>query len=427
MLKIGVDKISTRHLYIGDIILEFRGIEIRWICVDSNEKFDFYYGANQTLIKEGMHASSVLSDEGVQTYDLTKEIFLGEEVLAFNGIVDPLASAFYHLTRMEEYQLSNPDQHGRFKSKDSFVFKFGWEKKLMTERWLDLFLIDVYQRLSVEMPIYDKSANFILTFDIDNTFAFRWKGIYRNIGSYFKDILKFDFTRIVKKTKVLLFRDKDPYDTYDLISSYQSKGIQIKLFWLLGDRSMYDRNVSNTSKKHLDFIAKKGKEFEIGLHPSYVSNGNIKQLRKEKEILSGAIPNGIEISRQHFLKLRFPETYQQNQAVGMKADYTLGFGDAIGFRAGTVRTFPFFDLSLHQQTAYRIHPFAYMDGTLKEYMNLSISESIGEIKSLIDEVKLYGGDLIAIWHNETISDWGSWKGWRQIIDESKKYWDEVAY
>ena len=103
-------------------------------------------------------------------------------------------------------------------------------------------------------------------------------------------------------------------------------------------------------------------------------------------------------------------------SVGFVHEYSMGFAEHVGFRSGTARSHNWFDLLSNQSTDLIIHPFAYMDGTLREYMNLSQDESKTMIRQLFDEVKRYGGDFIFIWHNETIGDYGNWKGWSDVLD-----------
>ena len=59
-----------------------------------------------------------------------------------------------------------------------------------------------------------------------------------------------------------------------------------------------------------------------------------------------------------------------------------------------------------------------MDGTLNEYLNCTIIESKMILDELINEVKIYGGDFISIWHNESIADYGKWRGWSSLIDHT---------
>lgn len=426
MLKIAVDKITPRIQYVLDVVKSFRQIEIQLVELSINKEEEYYYySANKKDSQKGLLATSLLMEDVLRKPTVVPSAFNGEKCLSLDGITDPLASIFYHLTRLEEYDYLHYDKHGRFQSKDSFVFQFGWEKLLLVERWIDAFLSDYSMQMEQELTVFKTPLTFTLTFDIDNTYAFKWKPIGRILLSYLKDVKAFDWKRIHSKTKTFLGASKDPYDTYDKIERYSKKGMLVRLFWLLGDFGKYDRNVSNTSKKHLKFIREISRKYPIGLHPSYDSNVSFPKLLKEKKCLDEAVGVGINSSRQHFLRLQFPFTYQRNIQANLKEDYTLGFGDVLGFRAGTLRSFLFFDVSKNRQEAYEIHPFAYMDGTLKEYMHLTLSESRIVIQKMIAEAKLFGGNFIAIWHNETISDWGEWKDWSQLIHYTNEQINEV--
>jgi hypothetical protein len=40
---------------------------------------------------------------------------------------------------------------------------------------------------------------------------------------------------------------------------------------------------------------------------------------------------------------------------------------------------------------------------------------------MIDTVRSVDGEFISLWHNETFSDTGRWKGWRSTYEEMLKY------
>ena len=126
----------------------------------------------------------------------------------------------------------------------------------------------------------------------------------------------------------------------------------------------------------------------------------------------------VNESRQHFLILKFPYTYQTLINQEITEDYTMGYSDLVGFRAGTARPYRWFDLIKNEITNLTIHPFAFMDTTINQSLKLSPSQAILKIEALFKEVKEFGGEFSYIWHNESIGDYGSWKGWSEVFDYS---------
>ena len=157
---------------------------------------------------------------------------------------------------------------------------------------------------------------------------------------------------------------------------------------------------------------------KIGIHPSYGSDLKPKQLEKEMERLNSITDNKVSLSRKHFLKLSIPETYRNLEKAGITNDYSMGYADDIGFRASICTPYTFFDVLQNKCLNVKIHPFAYMDGTLNEYLGLSIADAKEKVASLKQQVKEVGGVFIGIWHNETVNDRGIWKGWRAVYEEA---------
>ena len=96
----------------------------------------------------------------------------------------------------------------------------------------------------------------------------------------------------------------------------------------------------------------------------------------------------------------------------------MGYAEQTGFRAGTARCFKWFDLLKNEATNLNIHPFAYMDGTLLEYLKLTPSEAKIRIGELYHEVQKYGGAFSFLWHNETISGYQHWESYKEVFKEN---------
>ena len=80
------------------------------------------------------------------------------------------------------------------------------------------------------------------------------------------------------------------------------------------------------------------------MHPSYFSLKDAAILKKEKLRLENIINTPVTFSRQHYLRLSIPETYQNLIDLDIEEDYTMGYAKTVGFRASTCTPFYFYDL-----------------------------------------------------------------------------------
>jgi hypothetical protein len=240
----------------------------------------------------------------------------------------------------------------------------------------------------------------------------------RTAGAYARSLVNMDFEDLTLRTKVLLGAAGDPYDTFDyqleLQKKYKFKNIY---FILLGEYGVNDKNVPADSKKLRSLVKSLADYSEVGIHPSYGSNKNKANFKKEVNILSKILKKEVTKSRQHFLILKLPSTYRQLIDLDITDDYTMGYALQVGFRASICSAFYFYDLDMEQTTLLRIHPFAVMDATLKYYMKVAPAEAMNYIKPLIEEVKAVNGTFISLWHNESLSENKLWAGWKTIYEQ----------
>ncbi|MBI2258209.1 MAG: polysaccharide deacetylase family protein [Flavobacteriia bacterium] len=420
-MLIFVEQISNRLNYVFQFVFKERNVYYQF--TNDKKEFENYQGIKfvyaSRSIEDNFHieSSSLLFDEQIKNYSIEKSDFHHFSCLSFDNISDPFASIFFVLSRYEEYLIKTRDVHGRFMAKESYQYKYSWLQQCICDRWSENILELINLKIS---PFYQKketNVKLIPTFDIDNTFAFQWKNIFRSFLSKWKDIIKKEDDRIVARKWFEEGKIKDPYDTFDLIQSVQKK-METIVFWHVGKYGPYDKNISILDPRHQTLIKSMSAFGEIGIHPSYRSSENFAHLTNEVFSLQQILQKKITLSRQHFLKLSIPSTYRYLMEQGIAHDYSMGFADEVGFRIGTAKSIPFFDLIENKQKEFWIHPFAYMDGTLLEYKNWSTEEAKKQITFLYKEVKELGGDFIFIWHNETIGDFGKWKGWSEVLKHS---------
>lgn len=429
MLVVFVREVTERLIFTLDFVFNERKVNYQLtndpVFFAKTDKLRLNYSTQTFENSVTIEPATVLFDSAVFPYAVVKSDFEGVACLSFDRVTDPLASIFYVLSRMEEYTNLRRDLHNRFAAKDSILVKFGWLNQAICDRWAIAVLHQIEKIVGTTFDLPQEETAIIPTFDIDNTFAFKWKGGWRQLLSKSRDYLRKDTHRLELRKAVLSGKEKDPYDTFDYILQIKKRGFDVRVFWLLGDYANFDKNISSLDIRHQALIKRMFNSVPIGLHPSYKSNSATYYLESEKRRLENIVGESVVCSRQHFLKINLPTTYQNLLKNGFTDDFSMGFADEVGFRLGTARTVRFFDLSTNSLTRLHLHPFAYMDGTVHEYKGWTVAESKKQIEQLYREVKTYGGKFIFIWHNETIGNYGKWEGWSELLEFTLKLKDGI--
>lgn len=330
---------------------------------------------------------------------------------------DIFALTFFLVSRYEEYLPFGADQHGRFMARQSFSGK----NSLLHKPVVNIWAYEVRRKISARYPEFifsDKKYSYTPTIDIDNAYAYLGKSLVRTLGGYARSLAKGDMDDFSKRKNVLSGKEKDPYDTYDFQTELHKKyDLKPIYFFLLGDWAPNDKNLPHSSPLMQALVKNISSRADVGIHPSYSSNADPEKVPAEKKRLKEITGREVTKSRQHFLMLKFPDTYRTLLNSGITDDYTMGYADEGGFRAGICTPYKWYDLKEEEETPLTIHPFAVMDGTLNNYLELSPEKAIEKVKELAKEVKDVNGEFITIWHNETLSDWREWKGWKEVYEK----------
>lgn len=330
---------------------------------------------------------------------------------------DVFSAAFYMVTRYEEYLSFSPDVHGRFLGERSVAYRGGFLQIPVVEIWAR-FLADELVKYFPVITIRHNEYRSMLTVDVDQPFAYRSRGFLRSMGGLVKG-LSGTGARASERVRTMAGVMPDPYDSFEYlerqITQHDSKAL---FFFPTGDQGEYDHNPPYRDHDYGEIIRKYDTMFGSGIHPSYRSAGRLKILRMETERYRHITGHHPVHARQHWLLLRMPETYQAWESAGITYDYTMGYADEPGFRAGIARPFPFYDLARERRADLIIVPFQVMDGTLRQYRHLTPEASLAVIRSLIAATRRVGGLFVSIWHNTSLSESNGWEGWRRVFEET---------
>ena len=330
---------------------------------------------------------------------------------------DPFAASFFMVSRYEEYLPFIKDMFGRFAANQSIAYQKGFLNKPVVNYWSNM-LVEKITLKHPEIKPKQRKFKFVPTIDIDSAYSYKNKGFIRSLGGCMRDIYYLDFRELSLRIKVILGLKPDPFDTFDYQFALQKKyNLSPIYFILFADYDAKDKNINVSNLKFINLIKFLADYAEVGIHPSFASNEDFNKLRREVKRLSDVLNKDITVSRQHFLKLQLPQTYRNLLNLGITDDYTMGYAGEPGFRAGICNPFSFYDLETESETSLRIHPFCLMEGTLKDYKNVSAADAMSHINPLIIEVKAVNGTFISLWHNESLSDDKRWKGWTKVYEE----------
>ena len=326
--------------------------------------------------------------------------------------IDLFASAFFMLSRWEEYVLPDRDEHGRFPAERSLAFRAGFLDRPVVNEYAAL-LYQILLRLGWNQPGKNATFNIHLSHDVDHPLlwwsaAARLKTLAGSVTRFNPGEFRYWLTRY-------FFNKKDPYDVFDEWMDLSEKNGHVSHFNFLGVRSP-DSNcwypldhpfVQNLIKK----IAERG--HVVGFHPSYESFGHPDLFEQERRSLQQLSPQGVRTGRQHYLRFAAPFTWQDWEDAGMDWDSTLGYAEAEGFRCGICCEFPVFNIMTRKMLRLREKPLLAMDVSLAHYRHYTPEMAFDKLMQLRKQVEKHGGEFVLLWHN---SSWNTyfWAPWQEV-------------
>ena len=317
---------------------------------------------------------------------------------------DVLAAAFYCITRYEEYLPNYElDEYGRYSHTNSMLFQLGWLKRPIVDEWLLQLTTALQERFPEWQPVPTKAST-LLSFDVDLAWSYLHKGIWRNVGGAVKSLLRNDKTALQQRLAVLQHKAPDPFDVFAAIQQQHTAAhIPAQYFFLLAQTQKgYDKNISPNSTALQALMRQTAKHSAVGLHASWAASLQASVLQQEQNALQHILQMPNQGNRMHYINFRLPQTFRELLQVGIRKEYSMGYGTINGFRAGTSVPYYWYDLGAECSTDLEIHPFGWMDANSIFEQKDTPADAAIELQLMQQRVQQSGGQMMTIWHNHLL-------------------------
>lgn len=314
---------------------------------------------------------------------------------------DIFSASFYLLTRYEEYQPHVKNDVDSYPVEESLAH----DNKFLEQPVVDLWAYRLKAILEkkfpdIKFPKRRFRSEFLIA--VSESFAHRHRGVVRFIGASLRDFFQFKLKSVYDRFKTLLRFQKDPYDIYDeLIDFAKSNKLKLDFFFQLSNYSRYSKSISYNKRVYHKLIKSMGDYGDLGLLPGFESLSNFNILKKEKVRWESIVNRNLEKVLVKNYPLNFPEAYLNFNKLEISKDFSMGYQQNIGFRAGTCSSFQFYDLNLEQVSGLVIQPYVLNGNALQ---GRDIYEVTERMKVLKKEVKKVDGRLNFVFENSDFAD-----------------------
>ena len=334
--------------------------------------------------------------------DGSKVTLVSERKMGEGGIIivhfDLLASIFFFVSRTEEVFSNQRDEFERSPQESAICVRGGFEEEPVVNLYIlllrDLLLLAAHRsgRMLLRKLEWPAGQGYCVspTHDVDR--LAKWRG-----RSILKGMLNGKAREVFSSVRK---SNSDPWWNLDHICETEKKIGVRSTFYFFADRggergAKYD---CVSIKELLRNLVDGG--WEIGLHGSYGSMVDKGKLIKEKMRLGEAARTDIAGVRQHYLRMKIPETVQNMEMAGFNYDASVGFSDRVGFRASMCLPFHLYDFRNRRPFDILEIPISIMDRGLPG----EEQRRKEKVKRMIQSVKESRGVLSLLWHQSMFDD-----------------------
>jgi len=325
--------------------------------------------------------------------------------------VDLLTSLLLTLSRYEETVSETRDMHSRFPASASLAAERGFLERPI----VDEYALAFHQALSYLMPglgVPVRELRVKLSHDIDQLgMPFRIRPVVGHTLERYNPMATL-------RDLVSLVGPGEP--TYLacvrwLCEMSMQHRLDSALYWKSSPYSDHDSGYNLFDRKIQAVIRwARHNGIEMGAHPGYYTYHSREKLRDEFKEIQTAIEDRLIGGRQHYLRWS-PKTWEDWEACGAAYDSTLGYADAIGFRAGTCIPYKPWLVGQAREANILEIPLLVMDVTLAPYPG-GPEEQFERIMAIVAKCRLVGGVFTLLWHNNSLMAPGYGDTYVRLID-----------
>lgn len=332
---------------------------------------------------------------------------------------DILGLAYWMLSRQEEVEAETLDRHCRFPASASHAGRHGYLDRPVVDEWLAV-LGQVIRCQWPDVTLRRHAFRMRPTHDVDRPSRYGFARDVKLARVMLGDTLLHHRPQAlllgpwVRLTTRRRLHPLDPLNTFDWLMDLSERyGLTSAFYFICGRTD--PRKDADYEPEHpairelLRGIHARG--HEIGLHPSYHTFRNPKELANEAARLRRVCAEeGIEQAewggRMHYLRWQTPLTLQGWAQAKMDYDSTLGYAESPGFRCGTCFDYPAFDPVKREAPPLRIRPLIAMEGSVMSPLYLGLGngeEAFERFATLKARCRAMGGSFTLLWHNSELT------------------------
>ncbi|SDG11681.1 hypothetical protein SAMN05421827_103276 [Pedobacter terrae] len=322
---------------------------------------------------------------------------------------DVFAASFFIISRYEEY-LHQRNTEGVFKASKSYQHKWRLLHKPVIDEWA-LIIKSIIKKKHPDFKFQEKKFQHQPT--IHFSMATHFPGGFLNST-------KFIFSAAFKKENNYLKTKFDRVTGVGINNEEVLEQVE-EIFASKKSNPLYFVDFPDVPMDYIrtDRISKTLNNQSVGLlRPCASDKQKMTEIKEGLVKLKKIHPNLIMLTSQQLDALKFPICYLNVLNSGITVDYSMGYENVMGFRAGTCTPFNWYDLQLEKVTPLVVNSYCLTDQILQF---LTREEATKEIHQYIDAVKVVNGTFYSSWNLKSLSDYPKYKKLKSLFEDMLQY------